>query len=137
MPALQVKDFPSDLYEDLRACASRQDRSLSQQTTRILREYLRVYRQVGESAAWEVRAVERPGGPSCPGASVRSSAAGADDEHVRIERRKKTLEKIRALPKIEEPSGFPSAAELVRQMREERDARLDFSFEPDGQEVLQ
>lgn len=34
MPALQVKDFPSDLYEDLRACASRQDRSLSQQMTR-------------------------------------------------------------------------------------------------------
>ena len=38
MPALQVKDFPNDLYEDLRACAMMQDRNISQQTVHVLRE---------------------------------------------------------------------------------------------------
>lgn len=44
MPALQVKDFPSDLYEELRAYAAMQDRSISQQTVHVLREYLHVRR---------------------------------------------------------------------------------------------
>lgn len=44
MPALQVKDFPSDLYEELCACAAMQDRSISRQTVHVLREYLHVRR---------------------------------------------------------------------------------------------
>lgn len=135
MPALQVKDFPPDLYEDLRACAAQQDRSISQQTVRILREYLRAYRQVGERATWEARVVELPErqAPQDVSASAVMCLSGelaeAEGTGARMERRRKTLEKIRSLPKIEVPSDFPDAAELVRCMREERDARLDFSSE--------
>lgn len=32
MPALQVKDFPDDLYAKLKECAARNHRSMSQQT---------------------------------------------------------------------------------------------------------
>ena len=59
MPALQVKDFPAELYEELRACAAAEDRSISQQTVRILREYLRAYRQIGGRTGWVVVPVER------------------------------------------------------------------------------
>lgn len=55
MPALQVKDFPSDLYEELRACAAIQGRSISQQTVHVLREYLHAYRHGGCTATWVVR----------------------------------------------------------------------------------
>ena len=37
MPALQVRDFPEELYNQLRSCAAEQDRSISQQTTYVLR----------------------------------------------------------------------------------------------------
>lgn len=47
MPALQVRDFLSDLYEELRACAAIPDRSISQQAVNVLRKYLQAYRQRG------------------------------------------------------------------------------------------
>ena len=117
MPALQLKDFPNDLYEDLRACAMMQDRNISQQTVHVLREYLHAYRQTGGSAGWVVRpAVEQPEKPS------RERRAAEVEE--RIERRKKVFEAIDALPTFEVPADFPEPAELVRQMREERDDQI-------------
>lgn len=59
MSALQVKDFPRDLYEELGVCAETQDRSLSQQTMHILREYLHAYRQLGNHIGWKVLPVDR------------------------------------------------------------------------------
>ena len=41
MPSLQVKDFPEDLYEELKEYAAEEQRSVSQQTIYCLREYLR------------------------------------------------------------------------------------------------
>ncbi len=119
MPALQVKDFPSDLYEELRECAARQDRSISQQTVHVLREYLRAYRQGGGSAGWVVRpAVEQSGAP----AHQKSRAEETPEE--RAERRRKVFERIHAMPKIEIPDDFPEPAEIVRQMREDRDDQI-------------
>ena len=119
MPALQVKDFPSDLYEDLRACAMMQDRNISQQTVHVLREYLRAYKQSGSSAAWVVRpAVEQPEAPT----RVKSRAEETPEE--RIERRRKVFERIHSMPKIEIPADFPEPADLIRQMREERDDQI-------------
>ena len=42
MPALQVKDCPSDVYERLRACAAEENRSISQQALTIIENYLRM-----------------------------------------------------------------------------------------------
>ena len=39
MPALQVKDCPTEVYEELRRCASRENRSISQQALTILEDY--------------------------------------------------------------------------------------------------
>ena len=119
MPALQVKDFPADLYEELRACAAAEDRSISQQTVRILREYLKAYRQLGGRTDWVVVPAER--------AETRpvSRRQTAEEERLaRIEHRKKVFERIEARPFIEIPDDFPSPAEIVRQMREERDDRI-------------
>lgn len=114
MPALQVKDFPTDLYEELRVCAQSQDRSISQQTTHILRAYLRTYR-------WSDDGVERFAQPASRRA--HGSAPNADTPEMRAERRRRLLAEIDALPKFEVPDDFPSAAELVREMRDERDAQ--------------
>lgn len=123
MPALQVKDFPADLYESLRECAAAQDRNISQQTVHVLREYLRAYRQGGALAAWVVRpAVEQ----ACPplDASARAKSRAEETPEERIERRRRVFEEIHAMPKIEIPDDFPEPAELIRQMREERDDQI-------------
>lgn len=125
MPALQVKDFPNDLYEELRECATAQDRNISQQTVHVLREYLRAYRQGGNSASWVVRpAVEQPETPP----RVKSRAEETPEE--RIERRRKAFEAIDAMPKFEVPDDFPEPAELIRQMREERTEQITSALTP-------
>lgn len=42
MPALQVRDLPQDIYDDLVRSAKRDHRSIAQQTTHILAEHFRV-----------------------------------------------------------------------------------------------
>lgn len=119
MPALQVKDFPDDLYIELKMCAQNEDRSVSQQTLHILRQYLKAYRQLGDRTDWTVVPVERP-------AVVRETRAqtAEAERQERIEQRKKVFERIHSLPKFNVPDDFPSPAEIVRQMREERDDRI-------------
>ncbi|WP_139651575.1 hypothetical protein [Raoultibacter phocaeensis] len=125
MPALQVKDFPSDLYEELRECAAAQDRNISQQTVHVLREYLRAYRRGGNSATWTVRpAVEQPEAPT------RAKSRAEETAEERIARRKKVFEEIDAMPKFEVPDGFPEPAELIRQMREERTEQIMSALTP-------
>lgn len=47
MTALQIKDCPTEVYEALRRCATRENRSISQQALTILESYLGL-RKVGE-----------------------------------------------------------------------------------------
>lgn len=132
MPALQVKDFPSDLYDGLRECAAEQDRNISQQTVHILREYLRAYKQLGGSIGWEASGAESEANQK-PALEIFTDGKVLDQEaKMRIERRKRAFEKIDALPKPKSSSNEPGAAELIRQMREERDARIDFSFDEEA-----
>lgn len=119
MPALQVKDFPPDLYDELRVCAASDDRSISQQTVHILREYLQARRQLGGRVGWTVCPVEQ--GTATAGARRR---AADEERQACIERRKKVFAAIDALPAFEVPEGFPEPAELIRQMREERDDQI-------------
>ena len=66
MPALQVRELPEDLYEALRECASNEDRSISQQTIHILRDYLRAYRASSGPVVWTAV----PATPQTPQAST-------------------------------------------------------------------
>lgn len=90
MPALQVRDFPDDLYEELRLSAQQDHRSIAQQTIVAVEEYLR-----------------RPS----PYSSQASEA---------ISRRQKVLDKISARPSIEIPESFPSPEQIVRELRDQR-----------------
>ena len=40
MPALQVRDFPATLYDELKECAARNHRSIAQQTIIAVEEML-------------------------------------------------------------------------------------------------
>ena len=101
MPALQVRDCPEDLYEKLRTCAAEQDRSITQQTVHILREYLhenqtskrKEHQQAQERAALRAERIEQ-------------AFATAD-----------------TLPRVSEPEGFPNTEALVRAMRDELGSR--------------
>ena len=84
MPALQVKDFPGDLYLDLKACANAEDRSVSQQTLHILRQYLKAYRQLGGRTDWKVVPVEL-----VPDEGKARSRTQEEERQERIEQRQK------------------------------------------------
>lgn len=136
MPALQVKDFPADLYEDLRACAVENDRSISQQTTSILRSYLIAYKHNGgapsaafaEDGAAQSDCAQRPQAPA-PSALAPSAleAAALTEEaarRVRIEKRQRLFARIESRAAFETPQSFPCAADIVRQMRDDRLGQL-------------
>ena len=107
MPALQVKDFPSDLYEELRECAARQDRSISQQTVHVLREYLRAYRQGGGSAAgWCVPPSSSPGHPHTRKAAPRKRPRNAPNAAGRCSRGSMRCQKSKS------PTTFPNQRRL-------------------------
>ncbi len=120
MPALQVKDFPADLYDDLRACATDQDRSMSQQTVHILREYLQMYQQASGRVGWVVRAA---GLDASDGSAFPARRTAEDERRGRIERRKRIFDEIENRSGSVIPEDFPSPAELVQQTREELDRK--------------
>ena len=96
MPALQVKDFPPQLYESLRRCAAEEDRSIAQQTVHILRVYL------------ADRAVRDRLGEEGPTPS----------------RREQALERLRAWGPLEVHGEVPDVVSVVRQSRDERESQL-------------
>lgn len=115
MPALQVKDFPEDLYEDLKKYAAEDCRSVSQQTLYILREYVCFRKTHGlvRSALWAE-----------PLVSDLGTARELAERAARVEKRRRIRERIEARGPIEAPEDFPDAAELIRQGREERTDRI-------------
>lgn len=132
MPALQVRDFPDDLYAELKNCAAEEDRSISQQTVYIVREYLSARKRLGTDVVWTVvpkTEVHASGlGSSASSSPKRESyycdTATEAERQARIEKRRKIFEEIEAFQHPEIPDDFPSPAELVRQGREERDEQI-------------
>lgn len=132
MPALQVRDFPDDLYAELKSCAAEEDRSISQQTVHILREYLKAYKRLAGRSDWmvvpktEVQTSVLGGGvhSSSKRESYYCDTATEAERQARIEKRRKIFEEIEAFQHPEIPDDFPSPAELVRQGREERDEQI-------------
>lgn len=107
MPALQVKECPAAVYERLRECANRENRSISQQALTIIEGYLG-FRDTGESSD--------PGDAKGPSGSSRRPRGGYLAERERAFER---ISKLRPLPVTKE---LPDSAELLAQVREE-DAR--------------
>ncbi|WP_165247561.1 argininosuccinate lyase [Adlercreutzia sp. ZJ141] len=111
MPALQVKDFPDDLYEELRECAAKECRSVSQQTVYGLREFLRMYKahQSVKNALWAE-----------PYVTDLFNENEDRERRKRANRRQVLNDRIDKLGSADVPIGFPDAAKLIRSMREER-----------------
>ena len=113
MPALQVKDCPVEVYERLRECAARENRSISQQTVTILEEYLGM--RAPSNAAAPVaqnkpRRTERP-------RLLYSSDERDDFDYVADLR--ETFELIDELPPIPISERSPRADVILAQIREE------------------
>ena len=106
MPALQVRDFPEDLYEELRVYAADRHRSMAQQT---------------------IVAVEQ----MIHGAVPSDSAAAAMLEFEEIKKRADRMAKreriLKRAAKLREtlPPDMPSPVDMLREGREERDRDFD------------
>ncbi|HBT95367.1 MAG TPA: hypothetical protein DEB24_04405 [Coriobacteriia bacterium] len=95
MPALQVRDFPTELYEELRERARKEHRSIAQQTVVAIREHL--------------------------GKGRRAEPKESDEEiQARMRKREEAFARIDALPPLVVPEGFPSDVEIIREMRDSR-----------------
>jgi hypothetical protein len=97
MAALQVRDFPADLYEKLRQRAEQEHRSISQQTIVAIQEHL--LGPNGNNGCGVTKPVE-----------VES----------RVEKRRRLFAEIAALPKFNIPEGFPTPEEIIREIRDSR-----------------
>lgn len=118
MPALQVREFPDDIYEELKAAAAREHRSIAQQTIICVERFLR------EASARE-RKIENEG---CwhrvtPHSSYQQDESTRERE-ARITKRRETFRRIDAFPKLDLPNGALGPVDIIRGMREERDAQI-------------
>jgi len=98
MPALQIKDCPTEVYEELRRCASRENRSISQQALTILEDYLGFRDFVPHDRS-----------------SLRNRCG---EKPSYIEKRKRLFERIDKLPAIPVSELAPSSADILAEIRE-------------------
>lgn len=122
MPALQVRDFPDELYEQLKACAAKEHRSVAQQTI-VAVEQMISNKQSGQDSA-----------TACSSLAAYDSASAASPSHkplylefdteaaraARIKKRKELMKRINET-RVELPPNFPDPVDMVREVREERD----------------
>ena len=102
MPALQVRDFPEELYQLLRERAKQQHRSISQETV------IAVQRHVASQ-------------PEASTSLLSQQVYESDEiKQERLERKRAAFKRLAALPKIILPADFPSSVELVRELRDSR-----------------
>lgn len=105
MPALQVKECPKAVYDRLRECAARENRSISQQALTIIEGYL------------GMRDVSTPTGLMTATQNPQKSPLTAPENY--LERRKKVFERIAKLRPIPISEKAPNTADILRQIREE------------------
>ena len=135
MPALQVRDFPQDLYDELRVYAERNHRSIAQQTIACVESEIRRSKAMVEG--------EAEGGPAdiaIPPAihEVAMRARGVDPfgwagvfqvegEEARKARRAKWEELRKLFADVAERwnGPLPACDELAQAVRDDRDARTD------------
>lgn len=117
MPALQVRDFPDELYEQLKAYAASQHRSVAQQTIVAVEQMLA---HPEASHYWNGERLYRAVRP-IPDYDTEEERA------ARIEKRKKLFAEI-AKNKANYPDDMPSAVEMVHEGRRERDRQISGSL---------
>ncbi|MCL1890676.1 MAG: hypothetical protein FWG00_01420 [Coriobacteriia bacterium] len=99
MPALQVRDFPEELYEELRLCAQREYRSMAQQTIVAVKDYVSRETERREALLRKSEDVERA---------------------ERMRRTKEIFDRIDARPPFIVPEGFPTPEQMIREDRDSR-----------------
>lgn len=115
MPALQVRDFPDDLYEQLKTYAASHHRSIAQQTIVAVEQMLKA---ADAFHYWDGEQLYR--------VAAKPRMFDYDTEAARaarIKKRKELFAQIEA-NKADYPDDMPSAVEIVREMREERDCQI-------------
>ena len=122
MPALQGRDFPDDLYEQLKAYAASQHRSIAQQTIVAVEQMLEAADAQHYWDGHDLHRLER-----------RPRYFDFDTE----EKRKELFAEIDKLPKFDVPDDFPDTVELIRQGREERDAIIDAMIAAEKQKAVE
>lgn len=106
MPALQVREFPEDLYEELRVYAAEHHRSMAQQTIAAVEQVVR----------------GREGVPS--GAGRAMPFVSAPEREARMAKRRGVFERA-AARRAERKTVLPSPVDMLGHARDERDE--DFS----------
>ena len=101
MPALQIKECPQDVYDQLKVCAIDEDRTISGEMLAIIKWYLAL-REQGLIAC-----AAQP--------SVRVQASPAADASAR----RAAFERIAALPEFMPASDGVTTTDLLRESREE------------------
>lgn len=105
MPALQVKECPAAVYDRLRECAARENRSISQQALTIIEGYLGM-RDIGTPTDL-MEATQ----------NLHEPVLAAPENY--LERRKKVFDRIAKLRPIPISEKAPNTADILRQIREE------------------
>lgn len=107
MPALQIRDLPQGTYDALKWRAEREHRSMAQEATVAIERHLQLV----------------PGEPQMMGYE-RRALTEEQERQERIAKRKQIFADLKKMGPVEIPPDFPSVVEIIRQGREERDARL-------------
>ena len=122
MPALKVRDMPSDLYDQIKVVAKRNRRSISQQTIELLEIALNC--ESGNADSGYTNGFSEYGHDAV---SLLSREKLFPSEAVLRERaraRKALFDWIEKNP-LPAPPGFDDSAAFVRECRNERERELD------------
>ena len=129
MPALQVRDFPDDLYEQLKAYAASQHRSIAQQTIVAVEQMLEAADAQHYWDGHDLHRLER-----------RPRYFDFDTEArraVRIEKRKERGAEIDKLPNVDDADEIPESGGLIRQGREVGPAIIDAMIAAEKQKAVE
>ncbi len=107
MPALQVRDLPEDLYEDLKACAESEHRSIAQQTIVAIEEMLQNRKDPGRKSVF-----------TAPIIQFETQA----EKEERLRRRQEVFKKMEELPWR---GPVPTSDDIIKTIHEGREERTN------------
>lgn len=113
MPALQVKDCPAVVYDKLRECASRENRSISQQALTIIEEYLGM--RHSSTASLDPNS-DAQGLIQASSTLPESTPCG-----YFANKRKRVFDRIASLPPLPISKKAPNSADILHEAREENE----------------
>ena len=119
MPALQVRDFPDELYAELKACAEREHRSVAQQMI-VAAEEMLARRAFAEEPPQASRAARRR-----RSFHLISTSPTEEERAERIRKRKRIFEEMDRLREEHPMPKILHQANRSQWIREDRDGRTD------------